>query len=65
MRQVSMPDLNELADLWDEFSPEDILDLENPPKDQCLQLPSQPSLGLRQYSIARYVQLECMKFGIA
>ena len=54
MRQVSLPDINVLADLWDEM-PEDFLALDDPQKEGGLGgLPSQPSLGPRQTSLARY-----------
>lgn len=53
MRQVSLPDINVLADMWDEM-PEDFLNLDDAQKEGGLgDLPSQPSLGPRQTSLAR------------
>ena len=54
MRQVSLPDINVLADFWDEM-PEDFFALEDPQKEGGFGgLPPQPSLGPRQASLARY-----------
>lgn len=56
LRQVSLPDRNVLADLWDEINPDELLlDPDSKePGSGVLQLPPQASLGLRQSSAARY-----------
>lgn len=57
MRQVSLPDINELADIWGELSSDVTFDLDNLQKDAPPGLQPnllQSNLSLRQSSLAKW-----------